>query len=131
MTHTSAVVNNSTFLATILNEDIELCKIAALLHDYSLFYENTLPKNHGEQSSLFAKNFLSSTSLFSEEEIQKITNAISVHSDKEHVHSSFDEILKDADLLAKYLVDPAQELKDYEKKRLEDAFKKLNHSKNP
>lgn len=119
LTHTSAVLNNVTLLSKKRNEDVELAQIAALLHDYSQFYEGALPKMHAQKGSEFAKTYLDSLSLFTSEEIEKIVFCISVHSQKESIHSSFDEVLKDADLLAKYLENPEEELKDYEIKRLE------------
>ncbi|MDO4466310.1 MAG: HD domain-containing protein [Bacillota bacterium] len=126
ISHTSSVVNNATLFASFQKENVELSQVAALLHDYALFCDNCLPTKHAQLSADFAEKLLSSCSLFSEEEIQLVVSCIRVHSEKEIIHSSFCEILKDADLLAKYLEDPDQELKEHEKKRLKNAFERFH-----
>lgn len=64
-----------------------------------------------------AQNILNSLAIFNEGEINLICTAINNHSDKEIVHDTLDEILKDADVMQHILYNPLFEIKQHEKKR--------------
>ena len=96
-----------------LNE--ELAAIIGLLHDIAIALTmNSF--NHGERSSLIAKELLLSCSLFSKEEIQIIVHAIASHSHKDIIEDDYCELIKDADVYSHYL--EGQILKEEENKRL-------------
>lgn len=86
----------------------ELAEVAGMLHDYSTYKEG-MRDNHAEKSSLEAEHLLLKTKQFTEEEIAMICQAIRRHSDKEQVHTEFDEILKDADDMQHWLRNPVEE----------------------
>ena len=86
----------------------ELAEVAGMLHDYSTYKED-VRDNHAEKSSLEAEQLLLKTEQFTAEEIAMICQAICRHSDKEQVHTEFDEILKDADDMQHWLRNPVEE----------------------
>ncbi|MBP3611064.1 MAG: HD domain-containing protein [Lachnospiraceae bacterium] len=86
----------------------ELAEIAGMLHDYSTYKDGTR-ENHAEKSSIEAERILRSIPQFTPEEISIVCQAISKHSDKEQVHTEFDEILKDADDMQHWLRNPVEE----------------------
>lgn len=104
--HTAMVDSNAALLAIKRNQDVELAKIAALLHDYAQFVENCPHSKHAQLSAEFAQKYLSETGLFSDEEIQMVSEAIRLHSNKDQIDSKFCEIIKDADVMARFLEDP-------------------------
>lgn len=87
------------------NLDKELCAIIGLLHDYSI-YRNNSSFNHGPISSELAKQILIDTNLFSDEEIEIVRKAIYYHSNKGERHDEYCELLKMCDVLDKYLYEP-------------------------
>lgn len=73
--------------------------------------------DHAHKGSLMAKDILLSFEIFADNEIDKICSAICHHSDKALHHSSFDEVLKDADVLQHCLYNPLFEVAEHEKVR--------------
>lgn len=61
--------------------DCELCAIMGLLHDYSV-YKNNTSFNHAQLSSELARKMLEESLLFENEEIDIIVQAIKNHSTK-------------------------------------------------
>lgn len=86
----------------------ELAEIAGMLHDYCK-YRDGIEEQHGELSSVEAKSILEDIGCFSVEEIQMMCDAISKHSNKEHIDTEFDEILKDADDFQRFLRNPVED----------------------
>lgn len=64
-----------------------------------------------------AKEILNELKIFSCEEIDLIYSAIYHHSDKNMINESFDEILKDADVMQHIFYNPLFEIKDHERER--------------
>lgn len=126
ITHTSGVDTCITFLAISRGIKPEKAKIAALLHDYAQFVENCPHAQHASLSSIFAHKYLKETGLFKVNEIDDICFAISEHSKKDQYDSPLCELLKDADVLARFLENPDQELTGIRKQRLLDAFADIN-----
>ena len=58
-----------------------------------------------------------------------ICTAIYNHSDKAIVHSSLDEVLKDADVMQHVLYNPLVEVKEHEKDRFDILKKEFNLGK--
>lgn len=88
-------------IAEIKKHDPELVEIAAYLHDIAQYLEKG--HHHAYRSSILARDILLETQLFTTDEIQRIMNTIARHSDKDRIDLPCDEILKEADILAKVL----------------------------
>lgn len=77
-----------------------------MLHD--IFYmSGGTSDHHAAKGAEQAEKILKTMKLYSDDEIRIITTAISRHSDKEHVHDPYDEILKDADVMDHRLYNPS------------------------
>ncbi|MGN9161906.1 hypothetical protein [Clostridium sulfidigenes] len=64
-----------------------------------------------------AREILTSLRITNDYETKLICHAIYVHSNKELIHTEFDEVLKDADVLQHCLYNPLFEIKPHEKNR--------------
>lgn len=124
--HLYGVGQAAAFLAMKRGYDrntAELAEVAGMLHDY-VTYINDKRENHAEKSSECAREILSKISEFSKEEVNQICMAIYHHSDKDEIHDSFDEILKDADEMQHYFRNPMENY-FYQKERTQKLFKEL------
>ena len=97
--HSQAVADCAKEIAEKEEYNSELVQIAGYLHDCAQYLEHG--HHHAFRSSVMARDMLVSSALFSTEEIHRIMNSIARHSDKDRVDGICDEILKNADLLAK------------------------------
>lgn len=122
LTHTSMVDSCITMLAISRSARVELAKISALFHDYAQYIDNCAHSEHARLSSLHAHKYLTSTNTFKVSEIDNICFAIAQHSKKEVYDSPLCELLKDADILARFLEDPTKELNDIHRRRLLDCL---------
>lgn len=117
--HTYGVAQAAAMLAVLRHLDVELCCIAAMLHDISLYAMNCPHRIHAQKSAEYAEMLLMKTKLFSEEEIRLLTHVIATHSDKMTRHDgAMSELLKDADVLQHYLYNPKIELSEKDRVRL-------------
>lgn len=85
--------------------DPELCAIMGLMHDLSAYVKNSR-LSHAFVSSQLAKDILSATELFTEEEMTVITTAIFNHSAKDRIDDPYSELLKLCDVIESYLHEP-------------------------
>ena len=100
--HLSNVVQLSMILAKKRNLDEELAATIAILHDIAIYrYQSHF--DHARRSSMLAKEILDSSKLFQQEEINCITHAISLHSNKDTIDDEYSECIKDSDLYSQYL----------------------------
>ncbi|MFC2094826.1 HD domain-containing protein [Candidatus Bipolaricaulota bacterium] len=106
--HLYGVSATAILLARTRGLDEDIAGVAGMLHDLAT-YETQDPANHGPRSAARAGQILRSIGEFSDAEIEQIQSAISHHSDKAHVHGSYEELLKDADVLQHDLYNPALE----------------------
>jgi HD superfamily phosphodiesterase len=114
--HLYGVAQACTLIALKRGENAELATMAGMLHDiYS--YTKMDTKEHAHKGSIMARDILTSLQITNDVETEAICGAIYVHSDKELVHSAFDEVLKDADVLQHCLYNPMFEIKPHEKSR--------------
>ena len=127
LSHTSQVDTCATMLAMARNLDVELCKIIALLHDFGQFTQNCPHAEHARIGSILASKYLIETELFTQEEIDNISYAISQHSKKADYDNPFCECIKDADLLARFFSNPTMELNATKKQRLLNACADLGN----
>ncbi len=77
-------------------------------------------KHHAHKGAVMAREILSSLQIFSEDETELICSAIYNHSSKGSKHSSFDEVLIDADVLQHCIYNPQFEIAEHEKQRYEN-----------
>ena len=122
--HLYSVSQTCTLLAMKRGQNVELAAIAGLLHDIHA-YQTGNRKDHAHQGALAAKKILQELNLFSEEEIDMVSQAIWHHSDKDTVDSPFDEVLKDADALQHFLIMPLAEPAPHEAARVSKMKEEL------
>lgn len=103
--------------------DPELCAIMGILHDFSV-YKNHSRLNHAFMSSQLAKQILEQSSLFNQNEIDIVVNAIFHHSSKEKTDDDYSELLKLCDVMESYLHEPDMVVDQNRQKYLEIAKEK-------
>ncbi len=117
--HLYGVSQFAALLAMIHHIDAELCQIAAMLHDIAVYAYNVAQKDHAQKSAELAQAILEESAIFTKKEIQTITHAIAVHSDKQvREDNVYAEVLKDADVLAHYLYNPNIPMSEHDQVRL-------------
>ena len=126
-THTAMVDASITLLAISRNIRIERAKICALFHDYAQYIDNCAHSEHARLSSLHAHQYLTQAKEFKVYEVDDICFAIAQHSKKEIFDSPLCELLKDADILARFLEDPNKPLTGIARQRLIDALADINN----
>ncbi|MCL2628897.1 MAG: HD domain-containing protein [Oscillospiraceae bacterium] len=105
--------------------DAELAATCGILHDIYQITDGAI-KKHAIKGAEVARVILEETSLYSEEEIEIITIAISTHNKKRIVHdSAYAELLKDADVLSHSLHDPGSPILDKEQERYSSLMTEL------
>lgn len=117
--HSLAVMSLCQKLALEKKLDIELAAIMGLFHDYAQFINHS-SFHHAQRSSELVASLLDD---FSENEKHIIIQAIALHSEKDKIGDEYCEILKDADVLAQYFVEPNIILKEASQKRLDKYMK--------
>lgn len=116
--HLYGVSQACAMIAMKRKENGELAAIAGMLHDiYSYSAMDT--KDHAHKGSVMAREILNSLSVFEDHEIDMICSAIYNHSSKGAKHSSFDEVLIDADVMQHCLYNPLFEIAEKEKARFD------------
>ncbi len=114
--HLYGVSQACALLSVKRNENVELAIIAGMLHDiYS--YTNMSSADHAHKGAELARKILEALRIFDIREIDLICSAIYNHSDKGSTHDSFDELLKDADVLQHVLYNPLYSVKQKEETR--------------
>ena len=99
--HTYGVAQLCTMIALKRGLDPELAHISGLLHDvYTYFTRSELC--HSISGADMVRTAIRDMNIFTNEEKKIILSAIFYHSDKEHIHDEYDEVLKDADVLQHY-----------------------------
>lgn len=116
--HLYGVAQNCVLIALRRGENAELATMAGMLHDiYS--YSTMDTKEHAHKGSELAREILTSLEITNDNETKIICGAIYNHSSKGTVHSDFDEVLKDADVLQHCLYNPTFEVMPHERDRYE------------
>ena len=116
--HLYGVAQACALIAQKRGENAELAVIAGMLHDISS-YATMDSTDHAHKGAGMAEKIMNQLGVFSKEEVQTVCDAIYNHSDKELVHTSFDEVLKDADVMQHCLYNPLLPVKEQEKVRYE------------
>lgn len=111
--HLYGVAQSCALIALRRGENAELATMAGMLYDIYSYAKMA------HKGAVMAKEILTSLKITNEAETKIICDAIYTHSEKELVHSKFNEILKDADVLQHCLYNPLFEIKSQEKSRFE------------
>lgn len=94
-------------IAQILAEkrglDIEISAVIGYMHDIGRIMYNILDKSHAAVGAVEAEKVLVKTELFSEDEMELICHAIKEHSNKTIIGGSYEEMIKDADVMERYM----------------------------
>lgn len=121
--HLYGVAHACALIALKRGQDAELATMAGMLHDvYS--YSRMDTRDHAHKGAALAKEILQSLKLTEDDETALICQAIYTHSDKAVIHSDFNELLKDADVLQQCLYNPTLEILAPERK---NRYQKLLH----
>jgi uncharacterized protein len=99
--HMASCARLGYLMAQARGVDPELAACACAVHDYGRIITGK-QKGHAEAGYLPGKEFLKSTELFTEDEIEQIAAAVRNHSRKSEVGTPIEEIVKDADVVDFY-----------------------------
>ncbi len=114
--HVYGVARFCALLAMKRNLNVELATTCGMLHD--IFYiTGSTSDNHAAKGAEQAEAILKTMRLYSDDEIKIVTAAVSRHSDKNHIHEPYDELLKDADVIDHCLYNPAFPIAPWEMER--------------
>ncbi|MEG1772761.1 MAG: HD domain-containing protein [Clostridia bacterium] len=106
--HTYGVAQECALLAAKRGLNSELATVIGLLHDVYSYKTGVRPLHSHNGAEMIRVAFkYDLTGLFLEDEQTIIKSAIYHHTDKEHTHDNYDELLKDCDVLQHYIYDAA------------------------
>jgi HD superfamily phosphodiesterase len=103
----------------------ELAATSGMLHDIYQITAGVIEK-HAVKGAELAKELLEELGMYTNDEISIITGAISWHSKKRLTHEPYDEVLKDADVLAHCLYNPDFPVADKEIARYEKLLREFS-----
>ena len=126
--HLYGVSEYCALLAIRRGQNAELAATAGMLHDIYQITHGTI-EEHALKGAVVAKEILESMGAYTDEEIAKITEAISKHSKKRKKHGPFEELLKDADTMSHYLYNTAFPIVEKEVERLDAILAELGVQK--
>lgn len=122
--HLYGVAQCCAMIAAKRGENSELATLAGMLHDlYSYKTMNT--EEHAHKGADLARFILRELKLTAEDETDLICSAIFNHSDKNAIHSNFDEVLKDADVFQHNLYNITFPVKENEMMRYLNLLKEF------
>lgn len=116
--HLYGVAQACALIAQKRGENAELATMTGMLHD--IYSYSAIDKNdHAHKGAVWAREILTQLQITSKEETDIICTAIFNHSNKDETHSTFNEILIDADVLQHCLYHPTFDIMSHEKSRYE------------
>lgn len=118
VSHLYGVAQACALIALKRGQNEELAVMAGMLHDVYSYVKKDI-NDHAHKGAILAKEILTSLRVTNDDETELICHAIYNHSEKEVVHSDFDEVLKDADIFQSCLYNPTIEILPGKKKRYE------------
>jgi uncharacterized protein len=124
LVHLYGVSSISSLLALKRRLNVELCAVSGMLHDI-VTYKTGNSLEHSKLGSIEARKILNEAKCFNEEEINVICKAIYNHSDKHKIDDTYDEVLKDADVLQHYLYNTNLKIFEKDKNRLSILLKEV------
>ena len=114
--HLHGVSHYCSLLALRRKLNVEIATITGMLHDIYPLYTWKF-EDHATKGAVYAKQLLKILDIFSDEEVQLITNAVYRHSNKRSIDGPYDELLKDADVMYHCLYDPDDPIREKEVER--------------
>lgn len=114
----------ASLLAVRREQNSEIAAIAGLLHDF-YFYKTGIKDFPGPNSADSVRPILRSTQIFTDEELSVILRSIFYQNDKHRVHGPYEEIIKDAILIQRYVQNPGDHFSKVEINRLQKGFVEL------
>lgn len=105
-THSYGTASLAKLLALKRGLDIEIAVVIGHIHDLGRIVHNVRGEGHGEACGDEVKRALEELNIFSDEESHIIVKAVRNHDKKFELGSSYEELIKDADLLERFLTKP-------------------------
>lgn len=124
--HLTSVTTLAILLANKRNLKSEIAAIIAYCHDIACYRYNS-QFDHGHRSSQLTQEILVRKTNLDSKEINTILIAIENHSKKNIIQDPYSELIKDSDLLAKYLFDPNQIFNNESKQRIDNLKNELSN----
>jgi uncharacterized protein len=122
--HIYGVSQLCALIAIRRGADVEISRACGLLHDiWTINTGNSA--NHAHHGAGLAKSVLEGIRLFDAYEINIIVEAIRNHTNKGEEHDIYSEILKDADVLQRYLTDSNQKFSKSKAQRIKNTMREL------
>ena len=128
ITHLYGVSQFCALLAIRRGLNAEIAATSGMLHDIYQVTDGIMEK-HAKKGAEKAKLILENTGMYTDEEIDVITTAVSRHGKKRKVHRPYDEVLKDADVLAHCLYNPDYPVIEKEEIRYANLLLELGSGK--
>ncbi|MCL2593844.1 MAG: HD domain-containing protein [Defluviitaleaceae bacterium] len=122
--HLYGVSQACTLIALKRGENAELLTMAGMLHDFYT-YKFGYTKDHDKKGAILAREVFEKLKITTDDETDLICSAISNHSSKGITHSSFDEVLVDADVLQHCIYNVTMPILEHEKIRFEKLVKEF------
>ncbi len=122
--HIYGVSHLCALIAIRRGADVEIATACGLLHDIWTVKTGD-SSNHAHHGAKFAKGILEDTRLFDKREIDKIITAIRNHTNKGDEHDIYSEILKDADVVHRYLVNSNEKFSKSKGQRIKNTLREL------
>lgn len=130
VSHLSGVAQSAVLLAAARGLDPKLAALAGWLHDvYS--YATGIRLMHDVSGAECARVIIERHGWCSESEAQSVCRAIMHHSNKEQIDGPYEELLKDADILARLLANPAHPFSTPKLHRIRSMMQQLGLTFDP
>lgn len=123
--HLYGVSQTAAMLAIKRGLDPEIAAIIGMCHDYYYFMTG-IKEFHDQSGAEAVRPIIRDMGIFNEDEQVCILTAIFRHSDKKTIHSAYDELIKDADVLQHYLYNTALKVKVDNCPRLKKTLAELD-----
>ena len=114
--HLYGVAQACALIAAKRGLNSELAVIAGMLHDIYA-YTSGDRINHAQRGAAICQRLMSEMRIFTSDEIKTVFNAVYHHSEKSIVHTPFDELLKDADVMQHCYYNPLYAAQPNERER--------------
>lgn len=122
--HLYGVSQTATILAIKRSLNPEIAAIIGMFHDY-YSYATGITELHAQNGAETVRPIIRDMGVFTKEEQKTILRAIFYHSDKQTIHSKYDELIKDADVLQHYLYNVDKKIVAREAVRLKNILNEL------
>ena len=122
--HLYGVSLASSLLAARRGLNMELCAAAGILHDIYTCKTGE-ERDHALHGASIGTHMLRENGGFTDAEVETVAAMIRVHSDKGRTDGPYEECLKDADVLQRWLYEPQKKFDRDKKRRIETAMAEL------